>query len=290
MKKLLAIAIIILGVFLLACDDLLFPPFTTTSIHTTLPISRPNTFSGSITVRSEDYAAYPLHHSDSYDLPVADYNDILVETRDKIRHANIAINATLYEERDLFPWGPSTSIKAFSKGSGFIYLEADDYFYAVTNYHVVDPSGLIARYQVKTAEDEISVEATLVAGSAELDLAVLRFPKGNRTTIIPINIVNRAFTQFVDNELVLAIGNPQSLENNVTFGVYIELQMIANVEYPVIMHNAIIHEGSSGGALVDVDGNLLGVNTWGVEDEDTAFAIPNDVLYMFLANEGLLPK
>jgi S1-C subfamily serine protease len=290
MKKLMAVAIILLGVFLLACDDLLFPLFTTTSSQTTLPISRPNTLSGSITVRSEDYAAYPMFHSDSYDLAVDEYNELLVETRDKIRRANISINVTLYEEQDLFPWGPSTSIKAFSKGSGFVYMEDAVYYYAVTNFHVVDPLDMIASYEVKTMEDEENVEAILVVGNADMDLAVLRFPKGDRLNVTPINIINRAFTKYNANELVLAVGNPQSLENNVTFGVYLSLQPISHVDFPVIMHNAIIHEGSSGGALVDVDGNLLGVNTWGVEAEDTAFAIPNDVLYMFLLNEGLLPN
>lgn len=289
MKKILAICVILFSLFLFSCDEFIFPFFTTSPNQTTLPISRPNTATGTITVLSHDFAAYPLHDSDSYGLEIDDYNALLVHTRDLIRQANVSITATLYEERDLYPWGPSTSIRAISKGSGIIYMQDAEFYYAVTNYHVVDPKGLTPGYEIKTLEDEGYQEAFLVAGSDSLDLAVIRFRKNSRTDVELIDIQTRAFTKFNEGELVLAVGNPQSLENNVTFGVYIGLETISHVNFPVIMHNAPIHEGSSGGALVDVDGNLLGVNTWGVDQEDTAFAIPNAILYMFLANEGLLP-
>ncbi|HRY78506.1 MAG TPA: trypsin-like serine protease, partial [Candidatus Izemoplasmatales bacterium] len=56
---------------------------------------------------------------------------------------------------------------------------------------------------------------------------------------------------------------------------------------PVIQHSATIDNGSSGGALVDVDGILVGINTWGSEtDPLKSFAIPIYLVYVFLYNNG----
>ena len=104
-----------------------------------------------------------------------------------------------------------------------------------------------------------------------------------------INIFNRLYYQFNPGEIVLAIGNPSSLENNVTFGEFKSMQNLEDVSFRVIYHDASISNGSSGGALVDIDGNLLGINTWGIEDsEDFSFAIPNYIIYLFLINNGIL--
>ncbi|MCK7488389.1 MAG: serine protease [Bacillus subtilis] len=67
------------------------------------------------------------------------------------------------------------------------------------------------------------------------------------------------------------------------------MTLIENVDFKVIYHTATIHEGSSGGALLDVDGNLLGINTWGSQNSDEdSFAVPVHIIYMFLVNHDLL--
>jgi S1-C subfamily serine protease len=67
------------------------------------------------------------------------------------------------------------------------------------------------------------------------------------------------------------------------------MESISNADFQIIYHTAAIHEGSSGGALVDVDGNLLGLNTWGLDTSDEySFAVPNYIIYMFLINNGVI--
>jgi S1-C subfamily serine protease len=67
------------------------------------------------------------------------------------------------------------------------------------------------------------------------------------------------------------------------------MQSLDDVSFKVIYHDASIARGSSGGALVDIDGNLIGVNTWGLQNSDEfSFAIPNYIVYTFLINSGVL--
>ena len=88
----------------------------------------------------------------------------------------------------------------------------------------------------------------------------------------------------VENEFVLAVGNPSGVKNIVTYGEITGYATIGNVDYEVIFHDALINPGNSGGALCDLDGNLLGINTWGTEDKDDEnFAIPLSVINDFIA-------
>jgi len=147
----------------------------------------------------------------------------------------------------------------------------------------------VATYDVTTFEGTSSVDATLIAANEDLDLAVVRILKAGITNVEILDLTTRIYRKFNPGELVLAVGNPLSVVNNVTFGEYLSLESINNAEFLVIYHTATIHEGSSGGALVDIDGNFLGINTWGsVDADDQAFAVPNYIVYMFLVNSGLL--
>ncbi len=289
-KRLLALTIFLFSIFIVGCSSFSFP-FTFTQVHltTTVPTTRPNTATGTVTFIEDDYSEYLEYRSISYDLTIEQYNDLLITSRDLIRRSNIQISSTLYEVRDTIPWGTTTTIVGLSRGSGVIFLEDDTYYYALTNFHVVDDEGYLAEYEIKTFEDTDFSLAQIVTYNEELDLAVIKFSKNNRTEVHLINIEERVYTKFNPGELVLAVGNPLSLENNVTFGEYQNLETIENYQYKTIFHNATINEGSSGGALTDIDANLLGINTWGVvETDEYSFAIPNYIVYMFLVNEGLV--
>ena len=90
-----------------------------------------------------------------------------------------------------------------------------------------------------------------------------------------IDYRSRIENNVVQEEFVLAVGNPSGVKNIVTFGRILGYSRIGNVDYTVIHHNALINPGNSGGALCDLDGNLLGLNTWGSENkDDNNFAIP----------------
>ncbi len=237
------------------------------------------TFSGEF-YSFEEFNLLPIYISETYDIENIDtYNEILISTKEHIIRANVSITNKIskgftYETKN---------------GSGFIFLEDDNYYYAVTNYHVIDSDGYTSTYEVMAFEDTTYSSATLEAWNESLDLAVIKFTKNNRQDVELINITSRLDYRFKSDELVFAIGNPLSLANSVSFGKYKRVTQIQNVDYFVIEHSAEIYSGSSGGALVDVDGNLIGVNTWGLEDDSSvSFAIPNFVIYNFLLSQEII--
>ncbi len=293
MKKIFVILFMFITTsFLISCDfDSLFNQTTTSVIELS---TLPEPVGGTITFLDSDYATFPSYVSETYSIKnIDDYNNVLLDTKEYVRHANIQIQTTLIEERYPYPW--SDTLKEYvvgsSSGSGFVFMEKDGYYYAITNYHVVNPDDYQATYMIQTYNEEEPEEATLVAGNEEFDLAVVRFPVGDKTNVTIIDIYERLYYKFNVGELVLAVGNPLGVANNVTFGEFNGMRTIENAFYDVMYHDASIKEGSSGGALVDVDGNLLGVNTWGVDSEDDySFAIPNYIVYTFLVNYGVLDE
>jgi len=284
-KKIMALILFSIILLMNGCVDwnihFQFPTTTAQATISTLP----TLIDGTLTVLDEDYATFSSYHSETYDLTdIDEYNDILFSTRDKIKRANVQVITTISR---VYPF--STIIDSSLSGSGVIFKADATHYYVLTNQHVIDDNGKTATYEIFTFGSEIPSEGTLVASDEDLDLAVLKFAKGTITDVVITDITSRVFRKFNEGELVLAVGNPLSVVNNVTFGEFLSLQTINNATFKVIYHNATIHEGSSGGALVDIDGLFLGINTWGSNDsEDQAFAIPNYIVYMFLINNGLI--
>ncbi|MDD3712313.1 MAG: trypsin-like peptidase domain-containing protein [Candidatus Izemoplasmatales bacterium] len=287
MKKFLIFAaIILMTLFMVSCDVFQLPFFeTTTTERTTI---NPTKINGTITFEDEDYQDLALYNSSNYDIEdVEEYNDLLLTTKNHIRLANIVVNTVIYSQK--YPWGLETERQVVSQGSGFIFMQDDEFFYAITNFHVLDSEYQGTKAEIMTFSDTNFSEAEIVTFDESLDLAVLKFSINERTDVTVIDIFERLYYQFIPGELVLAVGNPSSLNNNVTFGEFKSMETLKDVNFKVIYHDAAIANGSSGGALVDVDGNLLGVNTWGLEDSDEfSFAIPNYIVYMFLINNGIL--
>jgi len=269
-KKVISISLLSLFMFLVGCSN--FIPVI---------VSQPEvgTYSGEF-YNYDEFQHLPTYTSSTYSLTnINDYNDILLQTKEHIIYANVSILTTV-----------NLGLRYDTKsGSGFIFKEDDDYYYAITNQHVVSTDGrFAATYEVKTFEDTEYVPTSVIVANEDLDLAVIKFSKNNRTKVEMIDITTRLGYKYQNDELVFAIGNPLSLTNTVSFGEFEGITLIENVDYFVIQHSAEIYNGSSGGALVDVDGNLIGVNTWGVDDENISFAIPNFVVYNFLDANDLL--
>lgn len=289
MKKKFMMLFLFLSIFYLSGCSLLTMTLNFTTEPTT---TQPSTVNGTISLGDSDYANFTVYHSSTYDLTDIDiYNEVLLSTRDKIRRSNIQISAAQYDYVQKYPWSTQTELSLIgaSEGSGVIFMEDSTYYYALTNYHVVDGDADLIEYQIQCFEDTNTFEATLVAYDSSLDLAVLKFLKENRTDVHIIDYTTRLFTRFNVGELVMAVGNPLEVTNNVTIGEFKSMETISNVTFSIIYHDASIHEGSSGGALVDVDGNLLGLNTWGRDTSDEySYSIPNYIIYMFLVNYGII--
>jgi serine protease Do len=230
-----------------------------------------------------EFAQLPIYVSNTYSLSdVDDYNAVLMNTKSHIIKGTIAI-------RTIISSGFSEDLIT---GSGFIFKEDENYYYAITNHHVIDTESNTTYanvdYEIKAYGDDGYHEASVIISNEDIDLAVIRFDKDHRENIELINITQRLGYRLKPHELVFAVGNPLRYYNNVSIGLYDSITLIENVDYIVIQHNAEIDEGSSGGALTDVDGNLLGVNTWGLDTGEISFAIPSFVVYNFLVSNDII--
>jgi serine protease DegQ len=137
-------------------------------------------------------------------------------------------------------------------GSGVIVSEQG---YILTNHHVIESVD-----QIEVAlSDARKVPARVVGADPETDLAVLKIDVQK----LPAITFARP-EQLRVGDVVLAIGNPFGVGQTVTLGIVSGLGRshlgIATFEN-FIQTDAAIHPGNSGGALVDVKGNLVGVNT-----------------------------
>lgn len=166
-------------------------------------------------------------------------------------------------------------------GSGVIYKNEKGKAYIITNYHVIENA---ERLEI-TLEDGSKKEAELVGGDIWTDLAVIKVDSDGIETV----------AQFGDSEVlkqgetVIAIGNPLGLDfyGSVTVGVISGTDRAVPVDLDgdesedwqseVLQTDAAINGGNSGGALVNINGDLIGINSMKIADtsvEGLGFAIP----------------
>ena len=167
-----------------------------------------------------------------------------------------------------------------SSASGVIM---SDLGYIVTNYHVVplgnEPNKAI---WVQTREGKV-LKAFIVGCDRRTDIAVLKVEEKN---LPPIHIAKR--TPNI-GDIVLAIGNPNNLGQTVTHGIISALSrsgtgLISKEQMSIrqglqdlIQTDAPINQGNSGGALIDTQGNLIGINTASFSTQDSygiGFSVP----------------
>jgi len=152
------------------------------------------------------------------------------------------------------PFGPTVQTQE-ALGSGFVIDKAGD---VVTNFHVVQGAKSV---QVSFSNNE-SVKATIVGSDPTTDLAVVRVNAGARA-LTPLVLGNSDQVQVGDQ--VVAIGNPFGLARTATAGIVsaLQRQITSPNQYTidhVIQTDAAINHGNSGGPLLDMQGQVIGVN------------------------------
>lgn len=175
----------------------------------------------------------------------------------------------------------SSSSTATAEGSGIIIREDG---YILTNNHVVNSSSSSSFYEVGDASkvtvylhnDETPYEGTIVGTDEQTDLAVIKIEKAGLTAA---ELGDSDAVQV--GEFAMAIGNPLGMESSVTSGVISavnrEITDTDGTTYTLIQTDAAINSGNSGGALVNSDGQVIGVNflkVSGTGVEGLGFAIP----------------
>lgn len=180
--------------------------------------------------------------------------------------------------------------EGLSNGTGFVVAETDDYFDVVTNYHVIENFNSIeleylGRYDLGSAE--------IVGSDAVRDIALLRIKKANIQPEIQamIKVIPVADSSKVEvGEQVMALGNPLGYANTATLGIVsaVDRRVDSELLAKYIQTDAAINPGNSGGPLVNMKGELIGVNTVkvGVRSriEGIGFAIPSNTV-MKLVNQ-----
>ncbi len=158
-----------------------------------------------------------------------------------------------------------------SLGSGVI-MSAEGYI--LTNYHVVNGADQI----VVALQDGRQLDAVLIGQDSVTDLAVL-FVEATNLPVIP----QHADTEPQVGDLVLAIGNPLNLGQSITQGIVSgtgRAGLGSNSYSDLMQMDAAINEGNSGGALVNSNGVLVGINTAAfqrrrnIEVQGIFFAVP----------------
>ena len=154
--------------------------------------------------------------------------------------------------RDFDSKGESSTRRSSSLGSGVIVGPEG---IVLTNYHVIESADEI---EVLLADGR-RASAKIVGGDPDTDLAVIKIDLPN----LPSIVFGRPEAARV-GDVVLAIGNPFGVGQTVTMGIVSALgrsQLGINTFENFIQTDAAINPGNSGGALVDAQGNLIGINT-----------------------------
>jgi serine protease Do len=155
------------------------------------------------------------------------------------------------------PFGNSPDMpqrRSAGLGSGVVVDRAG---YILTNHHVVDKAD---RIRVKFHEDPTEYEAKVVGTDEQTDLAVIRVE--GKHDLAPAKIGNSDAVQVGD--WVLAIGSPLSFEETVTAGIISakgrDIDAVKQFQH-FLQTDAAINPGNSGGPLINMAGEVIGINT-----------------------------
>jgi serine protease Do len=210
---------------------------------------------------------------------LARFNELLADLADRLRpslvHVRVQRAAAASKEED-DDQGPRRTT-----GSGFVI---DERGFIVTNAHVVEGAETIL---VRIADGR-RVKAQVVGKDNRVDLALLKIDDVTGLIAIPLGDSNRVRV----GEFVMALGHPFNLEHSVSFGIVSRKGAPLTVAAPgfeFIQTDAAINPGNSGGPLVNMAGEVVGVNSMAARNGSIGFAIPSNMVKMLvpqLATKG----
>jgi S1-C subfamily serine protease len=177
----------------------------------------------------------------------------------KVENSVVQITSTVNEVGPIINGNPLQG-ESTSLGSGFIQDAAKGLI--ITNNHVIQGSNTVD----VTFANGNTYSAKVIGTDALSDLAVLQITDDFSTEhIAPLQLGNSS--QLKVGQQVIAIGNPFALSNSMTNGIISQVgRLLPNQEMgfsipDVIQTDAAINPGNSGGQLLDVQGNVIGVNS-----------------------------
>ena len=183
--------------------------------------------------------------------------------------------------RDIF--GRVHDLQAVTTGSGVVIFEDG---YIVTNNHVVKGASEI-KVSFDEADDPTVYTAKLISQDERNDLALIKIDSEKTFVALPLGSNDPML-----GETVIAIGNPYGQTHTVSTGIISGLHRDVEASglnfSNLIQTDASINPGNSGGPLLNINGELIGINTaWNTKAENIGFAIPVDQVRRVL-NDHLL--
>jgi serine protease Do len=211
---------------------------------------------------------------------LARFNQLLADLADRLKPALVHIrvrraNAPKEEEQE----GPGDPRRP--SGSGFVI---DPNGTIVTNAHVVEGANWI---QVRLFDGR-RFTATVMGRDARVDVAVLKIDSAGPLPVLTFGDANKLRV----GEFVMALGHPFGLEHSVSFGIVSRKGAPLTVAAPgfdFIQTDAAINPGNSGGPLVNMAGEVVGVNAMAARNGSIGFAIPSNLVSVIvpqLASRG----
>jgi len=219
-----------------------------------------------------------LANSTSTNVKIVKTSSPVVEIAKKVSPSVVSIKATAVQNNGVF--GTTTSEP---QGSGII-VRSDGYI--VTNYHVISDAlgtdGKISSsskiYIYISGDSEKGYEAKLIGGDSRTDLAVLKI---NKSGLTAAELGDSSTIEV--GELVVAIGSPGgtelagSVSQGIVSGLNRKIETEGGTEINLIQTDTAISPGNSGGALVNSQGQVIGINELKVVAtgyEGIGFSIP----------------
>jgi len=194
-------------------------------------------------------------------VPMIDFTQIAAQSTPAVVHIKTKVIGKSNGNspfQDLFGndfYGNAPKKYDYASGSGVII---DDRGYIVTNQHVIEDADEIE----VVLHDKRSVKARLIGTDSSTDLAVIKI-KANNLSIVPYGNSDKVKV----GEWVMAVGNPFNLASTVTTGIVSAKARNINIMRDnlaiesFIQTDAAVNSGNSGGALVNLQGQLVGINT-----------------------------
>lgn len=145
-----------------------------------------------------------------------------------------------------------------SLGSGFVVSSSG---VIVTNNHVIAPNPGAVKLTIKLPKGDVYTDVRVIYTEARRDFAVLSIKAAG----LPTLKVGDSDTVEVGDQVV-AIGNPEGLELTFTSGIVGSVRLDPSEGYRFIQHQAPISHGSSGGPLLNMKGEVIGINTFSIKD------------------------
>ena len=231
------------------------------------------------TSNSQNSDSTNLNNLNTQQVSLLDFSETGIGVANKVKPSIVGITVE-FSVNSIF-YNSSGTAKA--SGSGIIISEDG---YILTNNHIVSSTsessnafyevGKANKVTVKLYNDDTEYEAKIIGTDSQTDLAVIKIDK---TGLTPAELGDSDSVQV--GEFAMAIGNPLGLDNSVTAGIVSavnrEVTDSDGNKYLAIQTDAAINAGNSGGALVNSQGQVIGVNTLKLSGEDVegvGFAIP----------------